>query len=109
MGPRDPFSSLPTAAAPSREGSSGTSEETRLEPAGSAQPRNSSVPPVGSVPVTGLIVGLLIGLLTVTMSFGAALLVGFFGMVGMTLAWAAREALAGRLDPAAAWRALRRR
>ncbi len=97
MGPHDPFP--PRTDRPG----SGLGAPPPAPPSGGASPAPRS-PRTGAL--AGLTLGAAFGFVVVVAGVGAALLVLFCAAVGAALGAVVYGALAGRLDPAAAWRSL---
>ena len=114
MGPSDPFARLPEPPPDPPGGAAppppGPTLDGGVRPVrrGHAEPAGRGGPRPGAVAV-GAIVGLVAGLVTITVGFGPALVVLVFAAVGAAVGAVVRAAAGGGVDVPAAWRALRRR
>lgn len=106
MGPRDPFAD-PTVRPHPLDGPRPTPDAPRSAgggPTPMSRPRSASL-----APLMGVLVGLVFGVLLITVGFGAALVVVLCAGLGAGIGSIVNGALSDRFDLGAAWRALRNR
>ena len=102
MGPNDPFQTTDR-----RPAKTDRERVALLESlSGNGMPQESTMKRL--VPLVGLALGVLFGILMLAYSFTGALLVYLLGGLGAFLGWLGYGLIAGHFDVAAAWRALRR-
>lgn len=105
MGPNDPFETIERTLERRAHHADGSRLAYPEPTTPTGMPHESLIKRY--LPLLGLALGMLFGILMLTYSFAGALLVYACGGLGAFVGWLGYGIAAGRLDVAGAWRALR--